>query len=188
MKTLIAYYSFTHNNEKLAIELQKKLNCDLMEIEERRKRTAVTIVLDLLFNRTPSIKASPLSLKDYGHVIVIAPVWAAKIGSPLKSFLIAEKNNINRYSFLSVCSGVAGQKEKIFRQLTALAGKEPDNVTELWINDFLPEEKKNTIRYATGYRVERKDLKALDPKINAFLDAIGAHYSRGPEVMHEYGD
>lgn len=177
MKNLIVYYSFTQNNEKLAIEVQKKLGCDLLKIEETGKRTAITIVLDLLFNRKPSIKPSPLPVKDYDHVILIGPVWASKVGSPLKSFLVAEKNNLQRYSFLTVCSGVAGQKEKLTEQLTALAGRAPEHVAELWINDFLPEEKKNTIKYASGYRVGRQDLKALDNKIEDFLRAIGLSYS-----------
>ena len=55
MKTLIAYYSFTHNNEVLAKDLQKKLNCDIHKIEEPGKRTGFTILLDLIFNRNPEI-------------------------------------------------------------------------------------------------------------------------------------
>lgn len=187
MKNLIAYYSFTQNNEKLAIEVQKKLNCDLLKIEENSKRTAITIMLDLLFNRKPAIKPGRLPVNDYDHIILIGPVWASRIGSPLKSFLLAEKNHIQQYSFLTVCSGAAGQKEKLVEQLTALAGKAPVHVAELWINDFLPEDKKNTIKYATGYRLERKDLKAFDDRIENFLGTIGLPYSRSSAVMREYG-
>jgi flavodoxin len=188
MKNLIAYYSFTRNNEKLAIELQKKLNCDLLKIEENRKRTWITIIFDLLFNRTPSIKPRPLPVKDYDHIILIGPVWASKVGFPLKSFLLAERNQIQQYSFLTVCSGVSGQKEKLVAQLTALAGKAPVHVAELWINDFLPEGKKNTIKYATAYRIDRKDLKELDDRIEKFLATIGLPYSKSGMVMREYGD
>ena len=188
MKNLIVYYSFTQNNEKLAIEVQKKLNCDLLKIEEESKRTAITIMLDLLFNRRPAIKPSPLSVKDYDHIVLIGPVWASKIGSPLKSFLLAERNHIRQYSFLTVCSGTAGQKEKLVEQLTALAGKAPVHVAELWINDFLPEGKKNTIKYATGYRLDRKDLKAFNDRIDLFLGATGLPYSGSGSVMRAYGD
>jgi flavodoxin len=188
MKNLVAYYSFTQNNEKLAIEVQKKLNCDLLKIEEKSKRTAITIMLDLLFNRKPAIKPTPVQVKDYDHVILIGPVWASKVGTPLKSFLLAERNNIHQYSFLTLCSGVAGQKEKLAQQLTALAGKAPIHVAELWINDFLPEGKKNTIQYATRYRIERKDIKALNERIDNFLSATGLPYFTSGAVIREYED
>src|SRR5688572_9053436 len=142
MKTLIAYFSYSGNNERLALELKKMLNCDTLKINEVKKRYGFSIFLDVLFNRTPRIQDHGKNINEYDHIIFVAPIWASKIASPLKSFLLLEKDNIRRYSFISVCSGSKDQKPKIENELAALVGMPPIITTELWINDLLPKEKK----------------------------------------------
>lgn len=158
MKTLIVYYSFTQNNEKLAKHLHKMLNCDMVKIETVKRRTGLSILLDLIFHRSPAIKAVPYYLRDYDHVIFIAPIWAGKIAMPLITFLKKEKANIKRYSFVTLCGGAPGQKEKIERELTSVLNIMPENVIELWINNLLPADKKDTIKYTSGYRIQPDEL------------------------------
>lgn len=165
MKTLIVYFSFSGNNEMLALELGKMLNCDVVKIKEVKKRIGFSIFLDVLFNRTPRIKDHGKNIDEYDHIIFVAPIWASKIASPLKSFLLLEKNNIQRYSFISVCAGSRDQKTKIESELLRLVGKRPVITTELWINDLLPEEKKNKIKYVTSYRLKAGDLSFFDTEI-----------------------
>jgi flavodoxin len=171
MKTLIVYYSFTSNNELLAIELQKKLQCDVLKLEEVKKRTGLTILLDVIFNRRTKIKKYNVAIKDYENLILIAPIWAGKIATPLNTFLKNEKKEINHYSFITLCGGNKGQKEKIFYALTLLLQKEPEQVTELWINDLLPENEKDTIKHTSGYRAKQSDLELFKTKIDNFLVA-----------------
>lgn len=176
MKTLIVYYSHTFNNEKLAYQLQKILKCDLLKIEELKKRTGFTILMDLIFNRKPSIKVYPYYLKDYDHIIFIAPIWAGKIATPLQTFLLNEKANIHEYSFITLCGGSGGgQHDKIQRELATLMGKEPLKVTELWINDLLPPGQKDTIKYTSGYRIPDDDFKIFESQIQHFLDDVLVH-------------
>jgi flavodoxin len=172
MKTLIVYYSFTENNKKLADHVRKNLDCDMVGIETVRKRSGLSIMLDMMFGRKPAIKPVPYYLRDYDHIIFIAPVWGGKIAMPMKSYMIDEKHNIRRYSFMTLCGGVRGQKEKIHNELTTLVGKQPARVCELWINNLLTAEKKDTIKYTTGYRIEPNELKAFEKDIAEFLKAI----------------
>jgi flavodoxin len=58
MKTLIIYYSFSGNNEVLAQELQKRLDCDLQKIVELKPRKSIDILFDLIFKRTSKIGKS----------------------------------------------------------------------------------------------------------------------------------
>ena len=173
MKTLIVYYSFTQNNEKLAKYLHKLLNCDIVEIETVMRRSRWSILLDLIFHRRPAIKAVPYYLRDYDRVIFIAPIWAGRIAMPFKTFLANEKSNIKRYSFVTVCGGAPGQKEKIEKELASVVNIMPENVIELWINNLLPPDKKDTIRYTSGYRIEMKEFfkfeKVLQPVISIDL-------------------
>ncbi len=172
MKTLIVYYSFTGNNEALARELQRKLNCDIQRIVELKRRTGFTILLDLLLKRKSKIQKSEVPLKRYDQILLIAPVWDANIATPMKSFIDLEKNNLKEYSFITVCSGRPGQAEKLTRQLARLAGKKPITVAQLMINDLLPPEKKNKIKYTTPYRIKKTDLEAFETGIENFLKAF----------------
>lgn len=167
MKTLIVYYSFTQNNEKLAKYLHKILNCDIVKLETVKRRSGLSIMLDLMFHRSPALKTIPYYLRDYDHVIFMAPIWAGRIAMPLKTFLTKEKPNIKRYSFVTLCGGIPGQKEKIEKELASAVNIMPENVIELWINNLLPADKKDTIKYTSGYRIEPDELwkfeKELEP-------------------------
>ena len=177
MKTLVVYYSFTHNNEMLAKAIQKRLGCDILRIEEIKKRTGFTILLDLIFNRKPKIRTADLDISSFDQCIFVAPIWAGKIASPLKTFLRQEKYHINHYSFLTICGGYPGQKDKLLKNLTRILEQEPGRIGELWVNDLLPKEKRNTIKYTSGYRIDEDDLISLDSKINGFLDGLEGSYS-----------
>ena len=170
MKTIIVYYSNTHNNEILAYYIQKKLSCDILKIEEVRKRTGLTILMDLIFNRTPKLNQHSISLELYSDIIFVAPIWASKIASPLRAFLHKEKQNVKHYSFISLCGGVKGQLENIKKQLSEILGCEPSAAKELWISDILAMDKKNNIKYTSGYRVVPTDLENFRQKIDEFLN------------------
>jgi len=172
MKTLIAYYSFSGNNEKLAAELQRRLKCDILKIEELKKRIKLSILLDLVFHRSAKLKKTDTDLKLYDNIILIAPVWAGKIGTPMQSFMLQEQNNIVKYAFITLCSGVAGQREKIQKFLEKLFQRKAVIVEELWVNDLLPLEKRDKIRYTTPYRIKREDWKVFNSKIDEFLKVV----------------
>jgi flavodoxin len=172
MKTLIVYYSYSHNNEILAKYLQQKLSCDILKIEEQSKRWGISILLDLVFQRIPRLKEHGISLDLYEHIIFLAPIWGGKIASPLSSFLMKEKSHIRSYSFISICGGANGQAEKIFGELKEISGLKPSNVKELWVNNLLPADKKDTIKNTSGYRIVPADLQKFRNEIDEFLRKV----------------
>ena len=125
--------------------------------------------MDLLFDRTPTLKDHAVSLGLYSDFIFVAPIWASKIASPLKAFMVKEKQHIKRYSFISLCGGSKGQLERIKEQLLQILQREPTTIKELWINDLLVSERKNTIKYTSGYRVLPADLENFKEKIDEFV-------------------
>jgi len=176
MNTLIVYYSYTNNNEALANVIRQKLKCDILRIEEVKKRNGFTIVLDMLFNRTPWIKPCSSDIAIYDQYIFIAPIWAGKIASPMRSFLIRERFNISNYSFITLCGGQPGQKEKLVTGLTRLLGHEPGIVQELHVNDLIPDDKRSTVKYTTGYHVQPSDMEKFNAAIDDFINSVGALY------------
>jgi flavodoxin len=177
MKNIIVYYSNTRNNELLALHLQKKLSCDVLKIEEVNKRTGLTILLDLIFNRNPKLKEHAIPLEQYGHFIFVAPIWAGKIASPLRSFWRKEKRHIKSYSFITLCGGIQGQLEKIRKQASTIVGLEPTLVKELWTSK-LPSAKN-----ISNYHVTPDDLEYYKEEENEFLIAQIA----SSEVEHQKG-
>jgi flavodoxin len=171
MKNLIVYYSFTKNNEKIAEYFRNQLSCHIAKIETVRKRSGLSILFDLMFNRKPAVKAIPFYLWNYEHVIFIAPIWAGKIAMPLKTFLLNEKANIKKYSFVTVCGGGnASQKAKVEKQLIELTGKVPEKVVELWVSNLLPIQKQGTVKSVTGYRIQPADFAQFDQQIQEILE------------------
>ncbi|RAV98152.1 flavodoxin family protein [Pseudochryseolinea flava] len=169
MKSLIVYYSFTRNNEKLAKYLQTQLQCDIAEIETVKSRNGFSIFLDLLFNRKPKIKPIHYWPLNYDHVIVIAPIWGGKIAMPMTSFLLNERSNIKQYSFITLCGGQRGQKEKINKYLTSLLHSAPRYMIELWINDLLPAAQKDSVKHTSQFRIEAEEVIKYHEQLKEFL-------------------
>lgn len=167
MKTLIAYFSFSGNNEILAKDLQNRTGGDLYQIREQRKRSEMSIFLDILFKRVPKIEEPGIPISQYDHVILVAPVWAGRIANPVKSFLKLEKDHLRDYSFISLCG--SGGNKHLIEELTSLSGKKPASIMELPVNDLLPVMKKDKIKYTSGYRITPQDLNNFRSSIEKFL-------------------
>lgn len=190
MKPLIVYYSHSENNEKLAIELRDRIGCDMHEIKEEKKRKNLSILFDAFWKRNSRLAPIDFAVSDYGPIILLAPVWAGKIAAPMRTFINREKDKLTDYSFITICSGVEGQREKIMAELSALTPNKPVAVAELWINNLLPEEQRNKIKYASNFRVEKQHLQQFDTEIKFFIE-MALHTSRNnsgspmPETMDE---
>ena len=88
----------------------------------------------------------------------------------MRTFIKKEKANLTDYSFITICSGATGQREKLAAELAALTPQKPAAVAELWINNLLPEEKRNKIKYATGFKAARQHIQEFDEEINFFIE------------------
>jgi hypothetical protein len=172
MKPVVIYYSFTGNNRQLAMELQHRLSCDGVEVTETRKRTRFTILLDLVFKRLPAVRWLSRNLRQYDEAVLVAPIWAGRIATPLAAFITQEKDMLPPYTFISLCSGVPGQSEKIAAQLQALAGRKPEAVSQLNLNERLLPEHRNRVRYTNAYRAGPQDIRAFESEIDGFVRTL----------------
>ncbi|WP_422122054.1 flavodoxin family protein [Planococcus sp. X10-3] len=170
MKPLIVYYSHSGNNEKLALELRDRISCDMYEIKEKKKRRDLAILFDVLMKRKSHLAPIEFNVSDYRPIILIAPVWAGKIASPMRTFIQMEKEKLTDYSFITICSGAEGQRDKIMAQLSALTSQKPTVVAELWINNLLPEEQKNKIKYTNNFQFEKQHMQQFDGEIKFFME------------------
>lgn len=168
MKLAIVCYSFTHNNLVLAGEILSKSGGTLFTIEEKSKRTRFKIFVDVFLNRLPAIKDYIDLNGHFDHYILVSPIWAGKIASPLRSFLTKERRNISSYSFISICGGGEKQQHKIENELTELLGKKPLEVKQLALAELRPDDRANLM----NYHVDHDDLQHYDNSIDDFLQKI----------------
>ncbi|HMX30061.1 MAG TPA: hypothetical protein PKC13_31045 [Blastocatellia bacterium] len=114
-----------------------------------------------------------LSPTQYDHIILVAPIWDAKLANPMKSLVKREHAAFADYSFISLCGYERPeQKERITQELTSLAGRAPKAVAELKICELFPVEQRKKINVVSMYRATSADLPAFAPQIEAFLQRI----------------
>lgn len=172
MRPLIVYYSHTGNNEKLALDLKNRLECDIHKISEVKKRKTISIIFDFLFKRKANLIKTNFTIKNYDCLIFVSPIWGGKIASPIRTFIEQDKKNLSKYFYITLCNGQLGQKEKIIEELYTVVQRKPDDVIELWINNLLPEEKKNKIKHTFNYQADNSDIKFFDKDIESFITSI----------------
>jgi len=169
MKSLIAYYSHSRNNEILASELKERIRCDIHKISEVKKRKTISILLDFFFKRKSKLFDSNIDLKEYDNIIFVSPTWGGKIPSPMRAFMESERNNIKKYFYITLCNGEIGQKEKLAIELYSILQCKPSEVKELWINSLLPEDKQHKIKYTFKFRISKDDIEHFDKDIESFI-------------------
>ncbi len=174
MKKLIVYFSFTNNNKLLSEHLTAYLDADIFRITEPHKRTDILILMDILFNQTPKINPLAIDWSKYDHTILIAPIYDYAIAHPMKTFIQQEKDNIGNYSFLTLCIGREGQKQKIINQLKIWLGRKPETVEEFLINDLVSPEQIEKIRYGSHYTIKEEEMKTFEPQIKATTALISS--------------
>ncbi len=90
----------------------------------------------------------------------------------MRTFIKQEKNNLGKYLFITICNGEIGQKEKIITELYSIVDRKPYEVSELWINSLLPQDKKNKIKHTFNYRINERDIDCFDKDIGTFIRLV----------------
>lgn len=172
MNTLLIYYSFTGNNEKLANYLVEKLHCAIIKLETVRKRNGFSILLDLIFKRKPAVKPLSVHLKDFDHIIFLTPIWAGKIAMPMKSLLLNQAKNIRYYSFITACGGGDdSQKSRIEAELLSTVGRAPEIIEELWIKKVIGFRKTEDM-IVSNVKVDMIDFEIFTNELESFISAV----------------
>ena len=176
MNTLIVYYSHSGNNRLLAEHLGRILGARVEGVIEKRKRTGLTMLLDMLLKRRPAIHAIEASPKDFDRVLLLAPLWNMHIAHPMQTAIGQLKGRLDGFSFASFCGYARpGQSEHVTGELAKLAGKAPERVWELHVCDLVPSADRNKVTVVSAHRVAEEELEVFRAKI----EEIAAFLRRG---------
>ncbi|AZT89204.1 flavodoxin family protein [Caldicellulosiruptor changbaiensis] len=112
MRFLIVFYSLTGNSRKVAQALSKVLRCEIVEIKESSSRKSIFGFLrsgyEAITKKIVPIEDIDKDFSKYDHVIVVSPIWAGNLPSPVRSFLKRYLVFIKNISFIFT---LASEKE-----------------------------------------------------------------------------
>lgn len=173
MKIVVVSYSLTGNNEALAKSVADEFAVEHIKITEPKPRTMGSIVLDIIFNRTPQVQPIPARLENYDLVLFFGPIWMGQVATPLRAYLKHLKSNLRRYAFISISGGADGANPKLAGDLKKRTGKDPIALIDLHIADLLPSDPKPVRKDTSAYRINSGDIKKLtDTIVKTVREAI----------------
>lgn len=128
MKTAIVYYSYTGNTRKVAELVQKKLDCDIIEIKPKKDikekgfASYVTGGLRSMKKEAPELMEYSFNQNDYDFIILASPVWAFTYAPTMRSFMEKEKIQGKKVSCMLTHKG--DPKKSLSKFVDALSGNE----------------------------------------------------------------
>ena len=122
---LVAYYSLTGNTSKVSAEIAQRLSADVEVITEVKPRkgvfAALRAVYEAVFDRIPAIKPAARDVGSYDVVILGFPIWAQKAATPMRAYVVREKDKFPPIAGFCTEGGSGG--DKALRKLSEQAGK-----------------------------------------------------------------
>jgi hypothetical protein len=124
MKVLAVSYSYTGRCRTLRQALAARLGWSEGEITDRAPgRAAWRCILDSLLRRKPRIRYTGPALDGFDAVVLIAPIWAQRLASPMRTFVNDCWPQIPTIALVSVMGG-DGAPDAL-AEVTRLLGRAP---------------------------------------------------------------
>jgi hypothetical protein len=125
--TLVIVYSYTGTSRRLADQLCSRQGWPMGEVLERRSRSGaaglVRCVLDSLLRRRPPVDYRGPDPSNYDSVVLIAPIWAGRLASPMRSFAAERAASLPRVAMISVMGSRGAHKAAA--EMGELLGRAP---------------------------------------------------------------
>ncbi len=126
---LIVFYSWSPlgNTRSAALEYQRQLNADLVEIEPdedypvRQNAVYDRVGREMKSGTLPGIRPLPVKLEKYAVIIVGTPVWFSDCAAPVKTFLV--RNDLSGKTVIPFCTSGGGNPGKTFDTVASLCPK-----------------------------------------------------------------
>ena len=125
-KILIVYYSRTGFTKKVAQSIKDRMDCDIEEIISTKDRSGA---MGFLFSGKEATLKTPAEIKpttknpaDYDLVILGTPVWGWNISSPLRGYLLQNKDKFKKIAGFCTMGGDGDRQS--FLEIGNICGKE----------------------------------------------------------------
>jgi flavodoxin len=126
-RILVVCFSRGGTTLEVASRIAERCGADLELIKDRTPRDGVLGWLRSAFEAVlcwPSwIQPPRRAVGDYALVIVGTPVWAGRMASPVRSYLLRQQGRLRRVAFFCTHGGRGG--DKVLAEMAALCGRRP---------------------------------------------------------------
>ena len=127
LRILVVYYSRSGTTRIIAESLSKAFKCDVEEIVEVEDRVGffgyVRSLVEAMRKRPSAIARGKGDPSSYDLIIIGKPVWAWSVSSPVRAYLMANKECLPQVAFFCTLGGRGS--ESAFTQMQYLVGKDP---------------------------------------------------------------
>lgn len=108
-RILVVFYSYTGTSRRLVQLLCSQLDWTSGEIVEEQPRSGASgtlrCVVDSLLRRRPRIRYKGPDPKGFGTVVLVSPIWAYRLASPMRSFVAGRRDDLQKIAVVSVMGG-----------------------------------------------------------------------------------
>lgn len=126
MKVLYVYYTRTNHCKDIVENLSLIIPGDIEELDDGRKKKGVLSYLtsgrDAMKEHTVPLRKIKYQPSKYDLVVVVSPVWASHLATPVRTFLMEYPLNGKN---VFVLSSSGPDVEEIFETMATLAKKRP---------------------------------------------------------------
>jgi flavodoxin len=124
-RILVVCYSRGGTTLEVASRIAERCGADLELIKDRTPRDGLAGWLRSAFEavlcRQPWIQPPRRAVGDYALVIVGTPVWAGRMASPVRSYLMRQQGRLRRVALFCTHGGRGG--DKVLAEMEALCGR-----------------------------------------------------------------
>lgn len=127
MKILVVAYSRTGNTLSVAKRIAGELQADLEVIEDKTYRKGILGFLrsgyDALSKKVPPIAEPKHDPGDYELAIIGTPIWAGRMSSPVRAYLLRFRGRFGQVAFFATSLG--GGHGKALAEMAEVAAAKP---------------------------------------------------------------
>jgi len=127
MRVLVAFFANTGNTRFVASEIARRSGAELEEIRDARPHAGacegLRYIRDSLIGAKPPIEAARKDPSGYDLVILGTPVWAWRVASPMRSYVLQNASRFKQVAFFCTEGGLGDRL--VFSELSRLCGQTP---------------------------------------------------------------
>ena len=152
---IIVYFSYTGHTKMIAESIQKKLQCDILEIkpEKAYSRDYELVVSEeqnnSSSNKTPEIENINIDLSKYDEIIIGTPVWWYTIAPVIRTFL--KQNDLSNKKIIPFATN-AGWLGHTFQEIRDLC---PNSNVENEMNIVFTEDYRENQIVTETYEIDK---------------------------------
>jgi flavodoxin len=125
-KILVVYYSRTGTTRKVAETVRDVLGCEIDEIEDTKERSGIIGWLkagkDAGCGSLTKISGVEKKPSMYDVVVIGSPTWNGSMSTPIKNYLMENKDRLKNVAFFPIGNG---DKLVALKDMEELASKSP---------------------------------------------------------------